>query len=84
MTAYKVRRWTGSERAGSAIATQAGKHLKKSTLEMGGNDVFVVLDDADLDKALEARRLLATPHCWTGVHMRKALPAPLRRSLTSS
>lgn len=45
---------TGSERAGSAIAAQAGKHLKKSTLEMGGNDVFVVLDDSDLDKALEA------------------------------
>ncbi len=45
---------TGSEGAGSAIAAQAGKHLKKSTLEMGGNDVFVVLDDADLDKAIEA------------------------------
>lgn len=45
---------TGSERAGAAIATQAAKHLKKSTLEMGGNDVFVVLDDADLDKAIEA------------------------------
>jgi succinate-semialdehyde dehydrogenase/glutarate-semialdehyde dehydrogenase len=45
---------TGSERAGSAIAAQAGRHLKKSTLEMGGNDVFVVLDDADLEKALEA------------------------------
>ncbi|QWT21572.1 NAD-dependent succinate-semialdehyde dehydrogenase [Bacillus sp. NP157] len=45
---------TGSEGAGTAIATQAAKHLKKSTLEMGGNDVFVVLDDADLDKALEA------------------------------
>ncbi len=45
---------TGSERAGSAIAAQAGKYLKKSTLEMGGNDVFVVLDDSDLDKAIEA------------------------------
>lgn len=44
---------TGSEGAGSAIAAQAGKHLKKSTLEMGGNDVFVVLDDADMDKALK-------------------------------
>lgn len=44
---------TGSERAGSAIAAQAGKHLKKSTLEMGGNDVFVVLDDADLERAVE-------------------------------
>jgi succinate-semialdehyde dehydrogenase / glutarate-semialdehyde dehydrogenase len=44
---------TGSEGAGSAIAAQAGKHLKKSTLEMGGNDVFVILEDADLDKAVE-------------------------------
>src|ERR1700761_7680396 len=45
---------TGSEGAGSAIATQAAKHLKKSTLEMGGNDVFVVLDDADMDEAIHA------------------------------
>ncbi|WP_312241712.1 NAD-dependent succinate-semialdehyde dehydrogenase [Pantoea sp.] len=42
---------TGSERAGSAVAQQAGKYLKKSTLELGGNDVFVVLDDADTDEA---------------------------------
>lgn len=43
---------TGSERAGSAVAEQAGKHLKKSTLELGGNDVFVVMDDADIDEAV--------------------------------
>ncbi|QHM75985.1 Succinate-semialdehyde dehydrogenase [NADP(+)] 1 [Mixta theicola] len=43
---------TGSERAGSAVAQQAGKYLKKSTLELGGNDVFVVLDDCDLEEAV--------------------------------
>ncbi len=44
---------TGSEKAGSIVAAQAAKHIKKSTLELGGNDVFVVLDDADLEKAVK-------------------------------
>ncbi|MGH9809587.1 MAG: NAD-dependent succinate-semialdehyde dehydrogenase, partial [Terriglobia bacterium] len=44
---------TGSEGAGSVIAAQAGKALKKSTMELGGADAFVVLADADLKKTVD-------------------------------
>ena len=44
---------TGSVEAGKSVAGRSGQNLKKSTMELGGSDAFIVLEDADLDKTVK-------------------------------
>ncbi|ASF37908.1 aldehyde dehydrogenase [Halobacillus halophilus] len=50
----KLISFTGSTEVGSHIGELAGKHIKDTALELGGNNAMIVLDDADVEKAVEA------------------------------
>ncbi|MGZ5285367.1 MAG: aldehyde dehydrogenase family protein, partial [Kaistella sp.] len=54
---------TGSEKAGAEIASIAGKNIKKSLLELGGSDAFIVLDDANFKKAAESGAKARLQNC---------------------
>ncbi|WP_149184445.1 aldehyde dehydrogenase family protein [Streptomyces sp. TRM49041] len=50
----KVISFTGSDRVGKHVATVCASHFKRSVLELGGNSALIVLDDADIDYAVDA------------------------------
>src|SRR5690606_35300623 len=50
---WPLASWSGPAISVSIVAAEAGRNLKKSVLELGGSDIFAVLDDADLDLAAE-------------------------------
>jgi succinate-semialdehyde dehydrogenase / glutarate-semialdehyde dehydrogenase len=63
---------TGSERAGESLASRAGKNLKKSTMELGGSDAFIVLEDCDVEYGQYGGHR-SHEQRWTSLHCRETL-----------
>lgn len=61
--AIKAITLTGSERAGSAVAELSGKYIKKSLLELGGNNAFIVWEDANIDEAVKTALVARMLNC---------------------
>ena len=64
---------TGSTPAGRAVAAQAGAALKKTVLELGGSDPYIVLEDADLDHAVNTCATSRLDQLGPELHQRQAL-----------
>jgi len=61
--AIKLVTVIGSERAGSEVAKIAGEEIKKTIMELGGSDAFMILDDADLDKVFPSATKARLRNC---------------------
>jgi succinate-semialdehyde dehydrogenase/glutarate-semialdehyde dehydrogenase len=92
--------FTGSDATGSILAAQAGKHIKKCVMELGGNDAFIVLADADLDFTVQgaiksrsintgqscngAKRFIVVEETNTGPLARKDLQQKVLQQISDS